>query len=384
MPNIELKQSTRYILLRLVPIAVLLIFVARLFFIQIINHDKYVSEANSMRIKQRELIAKRGEIYMMSGVNKETTPLVINERTWTIFVDPSYVDDKNKVQVELQEILGDQMITSWEKVWSNMKNMYVEVAKNVNYDTVVKIKDANLKGVGRKETSRRVYPAGSLAAQVVGFVNAEGVGSGIEGSLNARLTGKNGMLKTVTDVNSVPLSIGDDNVEIPAQNGEDIVLTLDENIQRKVEKVLKNSVDSSNGAAKSASALVHCAAVADYRPKVAATEKIKDSRSQLILELEPNPNILRDSVAQKLDDQVIVGFALETDHFEEHAAEKLAKSGADALLLNAPVAADSGFGRDCVRFALVEKGKPVPPLAMGEKVDLAETILNFCLERLNG
>ena len=135
---------------------------------------------------------------------------------------------------------------------------------------------------------------------------------------------------------------------------------------------------------KSASALVHCAAVADYRPKVAATEKIKDSRSQLILELEPNPNILRDSVAQKRDDQVIVGFALETDHFEEHAAEKLEKSGADALLLNAPVAADSGFGRDCVRFALVEKGKPVPPLAMGEKVDLAETILNFCLERLNG
>ena len=82
--------------------------------------------------------------------------------------------------------------------------------------------------------------------------------------------------------------------------------------------------------------------------------------------------------------QVIIGFALETDHFEEHAAEKLEKSGADALLLNAPVAADSGFGRDCVRFALVETGKPVPPLAMGEKVDLAETILNFCLERLNG
>lgn len=135
---------------------------------------------------------------------------------------------------------------------------------------------------------------------------------------------------------------------------------------------------------KSVSVLIHCAAVADYRPKVAATEKIKDSRSQLILELEPNPNILRDSVAQKRDDQVIIGFALETDHFEEHAAEKLAKSGADALLLNAPVAADSGFGRDCVRFALVEKGKPVPQLAMGEKVDLAETILNFCLERLNG
>ncbi len=138
-----------------------------------------------------------------------------------------------------------------------------------------------------------------------------------------------------------------------------------------------------------ADAVVHCAAVADYRPAHAADEKIKDSRSQLTIELVPNPNILRDCTAARKATansrkQVIVGFALETDHFEEHAAEKLEKSGADALLLNAPVAADSGFGRDCVRFALVEKGKPVPPLAMGEKVDLAETILNFCLERLNG
>ena len=137
-----------------------------------------------------------------------------------------------------------------------------------------------------------------------------------------------------------------------------------------------------------ADAVVHCAAVADYRPAHAAEEKIKDSRSQLTIELVPNPNILRDCTAARKTAaearrQVIVGFALETDHFEEHAAEKLEKSGADALLLNAPVASDSGFGRDCVRYTLVEKGKPVPPLAMGEKVDLAETILNFCLERLN-
>ena len=132
-----------------------------------------------------------------------------------------------------------------------------------------------------------------------------------------------------------------------------------------------------------ADAVVHCAAVADYRPAHAAAEKIKDSRSQLSIELVPNPNILRDCTAARAENQVIVGFALETDHFEEHAAEKLAKSGADALLLNAPVASDSGFGLDCVRFALVVPGADVPPMKMGGKVDLAETILNFCLERLN-
>ena len=142
---------------------------------------------------------------------------------------------------------------------------------------------------------------------------------------------------------------------------------------------------------KNANVLVHCAAVADYRPKVAATEKIKDSRSQLILELEPNPNILRDSVAQKRADQVIVGFALETDHFKEHAVEKLKKSGADALLLNAPVAANSGFGFDEVRYTLIRAAVPananaaqveIPEMKMGSKIDLAQEIVDFSLDKL--
>ena len=133
---------------------------------------------------------------------------------------------------------------------------------------------------------------------------------------------------------------------------------------------------------KNADVLVHCAAVADYRPKVAATEKIKDSRSQLILELEPNPNILRDSVAQKRSDQVIVGFALETDHFKEHAIEKLKKSGADALLLNAPVAANSGFGFDEVRYTLIRAIDEIPEMKMGSKIDLAQEIVDFTLDKL--
>jgi len=131
-----------------------------------------------------------------------------------------------------------------------------------------------------------------------------------------------------------------------------------------------------------ADALVHCAAVADYRPKDPAQSKIKDSRSQLVLELVPNPNILRDSVAAKKSNQVVVGFALETDHFEEHAQEKLRKSGADALLLNAPVAKDSGFGFDNVNYALVTPGKDIPEMQMGSKVELSETIVDFVNRKL--
>jgi Phosphopantothenoylcysteine synthetase/decarboxylase len=142
---------------------------------------------------------------------------------------------------------------------------------------------------------------------------------------------------------------------------------------------------------ESVDAVVHCAAVADYRPAHAADSKIKDSRSQLTIELVPNPNILRDCTAARKANassaagdarrQVIVGFALETDNFKQHAAEKLEKSGADALLLNAPVASDSGFGHDCVRYALVRPHAGIPEMHMGSKVDLAQEIVHFCVER---
>ena len=262
------KVPMRYTILKVTLFAFLAIIAVRLFDIQVIHYSEYKAEAASKRIKQYELEAKRGEIYMMDG-DEDVVPVVVNERTWTIFVDPSYVKSKEKVQATLDPILSDQMIISWDKVWENMKSQYVEIAKNVNYNTVAAVKEANLRGVGRKETSRRVYPSGELASQVLGFVNAEGVGSGVEGSLNNRLSGKNGMLKTVTDVNEIPLSIGDDNIEIPAENGENIVLTLDENVQRKVESILKNAMEQKPGIEKAAALVMnpnngHIYAMANY------------------------------------------------------------------------------------------------------------------------
>lgn len=249
--------------MKFVLVSVALVFISRLFFLQIVEHDKYVAEANSMRVKQYELLAKRGEVYFMDG--KDVAPAIINERTWTVFVDPYFiinnagtngVSSKEVVEEKLTEILGDKVVVDWKDVWANEKNMYVEVAKHVDYDMVAKIKEAGLRGVGRKETSRRVYPAGTVGAQLLGFINAEGVGSGVEGALNERLAGKNGMLKTVTDVNEIPLSVGDENIEVAAKNGENIVLTIDENIQRKTEKILADAVEKSGDGIKAASALV--------------------------------------------------------------------------------------------------------------------------------
>ena len=260
--------NTRYGFLKVVPALLLVAVAFRLFDIQVIHHEEYKAKAAETRIKQYELEAKRGEVYLMDG-DEDVVPAVINERTWTVFIDPSYVKDKDTVQKALDPILGEQMIVGWDKVWENMKSQYIEIAHHVNYDTVAAVKEANLRGVGQKETSRRVYPFGEMASQVLGFVNVEGVGTGIEGSLNERLSGKNGMLKTVTDVNQIPLSIGDDNIEIPAEDGENIVLTIDENVQRKVESILKNATEQKPGISKAAALVMnpnngHIYAMANY------------------------------------------------------------------------------------------------------------------------
>lgn len=248
--------KVRYRILSIAVFLMVAVFGVRLFLVQILNHGEYVDTANSVRVKKYELLAKRGEIFMKSGED-EVVPLVLNERTWTIFVDPSYVINRDKVQAKLTEILGDQLIVDWDKnVWNDLTNMYVEVAKNVDYDTVSAIKKEGLQGVGQKETSRRVYPRNELAAQVVGFINAEGVGTGVEGAQNESLSGENGSLKTVTDVNDIPLSLGDENVEVPAKDGESLVLTLDENVQRESEKALKDIYDEYQGGIRHASVVV--------------------------------------------------------------------------------------------------------------------------------
>ena len=106
------------------------------------------------------------------------------------------------------------------------------------------IADEGIAGVWFQNNSQRVYPEGTLASGLLGFVNADGIGQyGVEGSLNEKLKGKDGMLKTISDINNIALSIGDDNIKIPAENGKNVVLTVDRGVQRGVEEILAQAVN---------------------------------------------------------------------------------------------------------------------------------------------
>lgn len=118
----------------------------------------------------------------------------------------------------------------------------------------------------------------------------------------------------------------------------------------------------------SADVLVMCAAVADFRPRSPASEKIKKREASLVLELEPTEDILASIHRPGL---VKVGFAAETERLLEHAREKLERKGLDLLVLND---ARRTMGADTAQVILLRPGKPPEVLPELPKDEVAERI----------
>ncbi len=221
-------------------LAVMAVIVARLFFIQILQHDYWTERAAAQHTLQYTLRAERGEIYMLDG--DEPVAVAMNATVYTVIVDPMMAS-RDGIQSKMTEILGDKRIAEWDDVFADKSRRYYIVGKNVERKAAEKVAEAEFDGVWLQANTKRVYPEGDLAGTLLGFVNAEGVGQyGIEGALNEQLTGKDGLLKTVKDVNNVALSIGDDNVKVPAEDGDDVVLTIDRNLQYGVEKIINEQI----------------------------------------------------------------------------------------------------------------------------------------------
>lgn len=217
-------------------LAAVAVIIIRLFYIQIIQHDEWTEKAAAQQTMQNILPAKRGEIYMMDG--SEPTPVVMNATVYTVIVDPMLASQESTTE-QLTPILQDKRVAEWSDVFADRTRRYYIVGKNVERKAAEQIAALDLTGVWLQSNTKRVYPEGELASTLLGFVNADGIGQyGVEGSLNDELSGTDGLLKTVKDINNVALSIGNDNVKTPAIDGENIVLTIDKTLQYNVEKIL--------------------------------------------------------------------------------------------------------------------------------------------------
>jgi phosphopantothenoylcysteine decarboxylase/phosphopantothenate--cysteine ligase len=126
---------------------------------------------------------------------------------------------------------------------------------------------------------------------------------------------------------------------------------------------------------KKADITIMAAAVADYKPAQAATQKIKKKGENLIIDLVKNPDILQDLGTKKTAKQLLIGFALETQNELAHAKDKLKRKNLDAIILNSLNDKGAGFGADTNKVTFIFKSKKNKALPLMSKQKVAEELV---------
>ena len=223
----------------------------RLFYVQVIKHSYYKGAAFAGQFKEYEIPATRGIIEAHNG--DQVVPIVLNEPKYTVFADPKHVDDAAKAAEAVVQIIGGDKAELESKMRADTR--YSVLAKKLSKEQAERIDALEEKGIGTREQQYRTYPQGSLAANVLGFVNDEGEGKyGLEQYLDEKLRGTPGQLRAITDANGVPLVANEDNVVTEPTEGRRVVMTLDIAMQKQLEDILRNGLKRAKS--KSGSALI--------------------------------------------------------------------------------------------------------------------------------
>ena len=302
--NQVIRGRTMLIML-LLGVASFTVLFWKLYDLQINRHDELKAEAVGQQTDSMVISASRGTIYDKNG-----EIMAISYSTETVFVDPKAIEswvEKQEQAIEeaaeaaaengksytppqildqayiargLSRILDVEEETILEQLGrTNRQNEVIK--KKVDQDVADEVRrfingeiddegnqltmvneDGNtvlisnpsrrptsLQGIHLTPDTKRLYPFGSLAGNVIGFVNASNVGAyGLEASYDDVLNGSNGLTVTPTNVNGTPLLFSGGEQMFDAENGSSLVLTLDTNVQYALEKGLESMLDKYDAA----------------------------------------------------------------------------------------------------------------------------------------
>jgi cell division protein FtsI/penicillin-binding protein 2 len=226
------------------------IFLVRLFYLQVIRYDYYTSSALKTQLRQYEISPERGVIEVQNG--NDRVPIVLNEPRFTLFADPVLISNPEEAAKAVSQIIGGGE-KEYESKMQAKDSRYEVLAKRLTKEQRDALLKLELKGVLTKEVPQRTYPQGTLGAQLLGFVDDEGIGKyGLEQALDDVLKGSPGQLKAITDARGVPLAANKDNIITEPQHGERVLLTIDLGMQQHLETILKEGVESAKSSFGSA------------------------------------------------------------------------------------------------------------------------------------
>ena len=229
--------------LLLVFVLFLILFTAvvfRLFYWQILTSDSLIILSEQQLTRKSGIDARRGLILASDG-----SSLVINQPAFTVYGQPHLIIDKNKAAKELSVLLNQDEASLSAKL-ENKDLKWISLAEKVEAETVDKIKEKKLQGVGFSDDSSRFYPESSMAAHLLGFVgknhNGESQGYfGLEGFYNEQLKGRSGFINEEKDALGNPIMAGDRQI-IQAEDGRNLHTTLDKTVQYIIEEKLEHAI----------------------------------------------------------------------------------------------------------------------------------------------
>jgi len=206
-----------------------LVVVCRAFWLQGVEASQLSSQALNQQTETIDVAGLRGAILDRNG-----TRLASSEDAATIYATPYQVKNPPAAAAKLAPILEEKKGKVLEEL--TVESGFSYLAKDVDLATAEKVEKLGLEGIGQLPASRRTYPQGEMAGQVIGVVGAEGEGrTGIEQGEQAALAGEEGERRIVTDALGEAIKM--ETVK-EASDGEDVQLTLDPVIQQETEKVL--------------------------------------------------------------------------------------------------------------------------------------------------
>lgn len=213
-------------------IAVISVLFLRLVWLQIIDAENSKKAAVETRTISYKTNPKRGTIYDRNG-----NVLAFSKEAKTIYANPSEIENVNEVASKLASIIGGKT-SDYVELISDHDKKFVYIKRQFDVDLAKKVQAENINGIYLQEDSKREYPYGKNAGQIIGACNIDGNGlCGLELYYDDILRGSSGKIQKQQGLDGMPIPGGTvQNTEVI--DGQDIMITIDIELQQKLENYL--------------------------------------------------------------------------------------------------------------------------------------------------
>ena len=243
MPYVSINTKKRVLVMLILCIVGMVVLFGRLVYIQIVKSEYYSQKAYTQQTRSKSVEAKRGTIYDTTGEKILAQSISTN----IVTAVPSSVnkDKKEEIAQNLADILQSDKDEILKKL--NKKTSSVTIATKVDQEKskaiLEYINNNDITGISVDEDMLRVYPYGTLLSHVLGFVGTDNQGlAGVEAYYDSELSGNPGKIVASFDGGGRETPFTQEQY-IAAENGKDIILTIDATIQSIVEKYLSKAVE---------------------------------------------------------------------------------------------------------------------------------------------